>query len=295
LTPSGSHTTPAHGPPLQACPLCGARERRPLLVKDGWPVAGCASCGLVYVDAAVDRSRLEEFYGSSYYEGDTFTDYVGDRDVRVASARGRVAELTRRHPGGRLLDVGCAAGFFLEAASEHYDVAGVELSAWAADIARERLGDLVVTGELADAGFPDDEFDVVTMWDVVEHLSHPVEVMAETARITRPGGLLALTTGTVEGPIARRDLASWSLMAPPGHLAYFAPSTIERLLNGAGFEVSRIHFDGHVSSRPALQARSVRLVAGALGRGNVMTVFATKVDQPRPRRLRALLPELSRR
>lgn len=281
---------PSPPPARAACPLCGATDRTPLFEKDGWPIARCTTCTLVYVDAALDRAALDAIYGESYYQGDVFADYLAERDVRVESARGRVEQLARLVPDGSLLDVGCAAGFFLHAASTRYDATGVEISEFASRYAREELGQRVHTGEIFDAPLADDAFDVVTGWDVIEHVGDPAAVLAEVARVTRPGGLLVLTTGDVDGPLARRDLEHWNLMTPPAHLLFFSPRTIERLLRGAGFELDRLLADGIVSSRPRLNHPLARSAAGALGLGNVMTVLARRTTAPRRRPVRARVP-----
>lgn len=287
---------PTTVPPTRAgCPLCGAAERERLFTHDGWPIARCPGCSLVYVDAAVDREALEAIYGRDYYQGDVFADYLGEREIRVESARGRVAQIARVAPGGTLLDVGCAAGFFLHAAAERYEVTGVEVSAFASAYAREEFGQRVFTGEIFDAPLADAEFDVVTMWDVIEHLADPAAVMAEVARVTRPGGLVVLTTGDVRGPLAARGLERWNLMTPPAHLSFFSPGTLERLLNAAGFELERLLADGIVSPRPRLSGPLVRAAAGALGIGNVMTVYARRADDARPHPLRSRLPLRLRR
>jgi SAM-dependent methyltransferase len=248
----------------------------------------------VYVDAGVDRAALDQIYSRDYYEGDVFDDYLGERDARLAGGRTRAAHLATLVPRGRLLDIGCAAGYFLHAASAHYDVTGVEVSAFAAQHARDEFGHRVFTGEIFDAPLADAEFDVVTMWDVVEHLAEPRAVLGEVARVMRTGGLLALTTGDVEGPLASRDLERWDLMCPPAHLLFFAPRTIERLLNDAGFEMIRILADGRVSTRPRLAGPRVQRVLGTLGVGNVMTILAVRSPQPRRRPLAARIPGLQR-
>ena len=276
--------------PLSGCPLCGEARREPLFAKDGWPIARCPACGLVYVDAALDRAAIEAIYGPDYYAGEAFGDYLGERDARLASGRARVELLASLVGHGRLLDVGCAAGFFLHAASERYEVTGVEVSAFAAQYAREQFGLPVFTGELADAPLEPAAFDVVTLWDVVEHVRDPRAVLDEVARVTRPGGVLALTTGNVEGPLARRDLRRWDLMHPPGHLLFFSPRTLERLLNDTGFEVERLVFDGLASTRPRLRAAPARTTAAALGLGNVMTAFARRSRSPRRHPVRARVP-----
>lgn len=281
--------------PLSGCPACDEPGRAALFAKDGWPVARCAACSLVYVDAQLDRAAVAEIYGRDYFEGDAFTDYLGERDERMASARQRAGLLAGIVPGGRLLDIGCAAGFFLEAASEHYEVTGVEVSEYASQYAREEFGHRVFTGELADAELLEGEFDVVTMWDVIEHLRDPRAALAEIARVTRAGGLLVITTGNADGPLARRDLAQWDLMHPPGHLTFFSRRTLEPLLNRAGLEVERVVADGRISRRPALVDPRAQAAAGALGLGNVMTVLARRVTMPQPRPVRSRVPTGLRR
>ena len=288
-------SAPARDPePRVGCPVCGEPRRDRLFGKDGWPVARCPACGLVYVDATVDRAALDRIYGRDYYEGEVFDDYLGERDARLASGRVRAARLAALVPHGRLLDLGCAAGYFLHAASAHYEVTGVEVSAFASQHARDEFGHRVFTGEIFDAPLADGEFDVVTLWDVVEHLADPRAVLREVARVTRTGGLLALTTGDVEGPLASQDLERWDLMCPPAHLLFFAPRTIERLLNDAGFEIVRILADGRVSTRPRLTGPHVQRVLGTLGVGNVMTILAVRSAQPRRRPLAARIPGLQR-
>jgi 2-polyprenyl-3-methyl-5-hydroxy-6-metoxy-1,4-benzoquinol methylase len=277
-------------PPRAGCPVCGEPRRERLFEKAGWPVARCLSCALVYVDADLDRAALEALYDRDYYEGDVFADYFGEREARIASGHHRVRSIARLNPTGRLLDVGCAAGFFLVAASERYEVTGVEVSAFAARYAREEFGLRVFTGELVDAPLQEGEFDVVTMWDVIEHLPDPRAALAQAARVMRPGGLLVLTTGDAEGRLARRNLEQWNLMTPPAHLTFFSPRTLEQLLNASGFEVLRRVADGIFSSRPRLASPLVHAVAGTLGIGNVMTVFARRTEPARRRPLRARVP-----
>ena len=148
-------------------------------------------------------------------------------------------------------------------------------------------------GEIFDAPLVDEEFDVVTMWDVLEHVRDPRATLDEVARVTRTGGFLVLSTGNVEGPLARRDLEHWDLMFPPGHLTFFSPQSLEPLLNRAGFELDRIVGDGRVSRRAGLTRPYSVAAAGAIGLGNVITVTARRVraaERPRRRLLKARVP-----
>jgi SAM-dependent methyltransferase len=273
--------------PKAACPLCRETRRRWLFVKDGFPVVRCRGCRLVYVDAEITSSDLASRYGEDYYRGGVFHDYVGQRDQRLASARSHCELLSRLQPSGRLLDVGCATGFFLEAASARWEVVGVELSAFAADYARGEFGQSVLTGDIADVGLPDAAFNVVTLWNTIEHVSDPRETIGQVARVAAPNALVVLTTGDVTGPRARRDLSNWDLMSPPEHLYFFSPKTITRLLEDAGLEVRRIVHDGLIATSRPLSSSTARAIASAAGLGNVMTVYARRTHgrdrRPAPR------------
>jgi SAM-dependent methyltransferase len=277
--------------PRTSCALCGGTDRTHLFDKDGYPIARCRGCGLVQVDVELDRAELEQIYGEDYFTKEqVLYDYVADRDARLASGARVAQALARVRPGGRLLDVGCAAGFFLAPAAKHYDVTGVEISAFASAYARDEFGLRVHTGDVTEVDFDGTRFDVATIWNTIEHVADPLATVRAIADVTRPGGLLAMSTGSVTGPLARRDLPGWNLMAPPYHLFYFSPPTIDLLLAKAGFRLRRIVYDGIVASGGLLGSTRGRRAAALLGAGNVMTVYATRVDPPpRPSRVRRLL------
>jgi SAM-dependent methyltransferase len=253
-----------------------------LFVKDGFPIARCTACRLVYVDAQIDQVELQSRYGADYYGGGVFHDYLGEREERIAAGRRYSETLARMQPSGRLLDVGCAAGFFLEAAASRWDVTGVELSPFAADYARREFGHRVLTGDIADVGLPDRSFEVVTLWNTIEHMADPRSAIGHVARVAAPDALVVLTTGDVGGPLARRTRQDWNLMTPPEHLSFFDPQTITCLLTGAGLEVRRIVHDGIVTTTGPLAAPIARTVASVAGLGNVMTVYARRCARPEP-------------
>jgi len=257
------------------CALCtGALEH--LFEKDGYPICRCRSCGLVQVGAVLSRDELERIYGEEYFSSEVFHDYVAEGDIRVEAGRAAARTLARLVPAGRLLDVGCAAGFFLEAASAHYEVTGVELSPFASSYARKTLGLRVFTGDVTDGMLDGEQFDVVTAWNTIEHMADPLRAFAAIARVMRPGALLALSTGDVTGPLARLGLRTWNLMAPPYHLFFFSPNTIDLLLAKTGFEPRRLVYDGVIAARGPLASEAGRLTAAVAGVGNVMTVYAVR-------------------
>ena len=243
----------------------------------------CGACGCVYVGedpAGIDFNAL---YGEAYYTGGSdavFADYVGQEAARRAHARRKLAVLRHLPPRiarqGWLLDVGCAAGFFLAEAQAHYEVQGVELSAWSSAYARERLKLPVITGSLQQAALPADHFDVVTLWDVIEHVPDPVPLLAEAARVLKPGGRLVLTTGDWGSAYAQHRGADWHLMTPPWHLTMFSRTTLQRAAERAGLRVVAWRSEGVAGDGWWWRNKASLLASRLLGRGDIVRLTLTR-------------------
>ena len=135
----------------------------------------------------------------------------------------------------------CLPGFFVEQAKTiGWDAIGVEPSEWAAEYARTELGVDVQTGTLESVRFPDAAFDVVTLWEVVEHLPDPRVTLREVRRILRPEGQLILSTpdaGSLAARVSGKRWLGWRKV--PEHLFFFDRSTLDRLLVQEGFAPAR--------------------------------------------------------
>jgi SAM-dependent methyltransferase len=263
--------------------VCGSADPRFLFQKDGHAMVACRVCGTVYVGEDPARIDFNALYGESYYTGGSdavFADYVGQEAARRAQARRKLMALRHLPPrvkrGGMLLDVGCAAGFFLAEARRHYEVQGVELSTWSSAYARERLGLRVFTGTLQDARLAADHYDVVTLWDVIEHVPEPVPLLAEAARVLRPGGRLVLTTGDWGSAYAQRQGAHWHLMTPPWHLTMFSRTTLQLAAQRAGLKPVAVRSEGVAGDGPLWRNKASLLLTRALGWGDIMRVTLTK-------------------
>lgn len=261
------------------CPVCGAGTHRPLFEKHGHTIVQCGACGLVHVADDPATIDFDALYGEAYYTGGAegvFADYVGQSAVRRAHARRKLWWLRHVPPRiarrGRLLDVGCAAGFFLAEARAFYDVQGVELSAWSSAFARERLGLPVFTGTLQQAALPAGRFDVVTMWDVIEHVPDPVPLLAEAARVLAPDGRLVLTTGDWGSAYAQRHGAAWHLMTPPWHLTYFSRATLAEAACRAGLRVVAVRTEGVAGDGALARSRPGLLLSRWAGAGDIVRV-----------------------
>jgi 2-polyprenyl-3-methyl-5-hydroxy-6-metoxy-1,4-benzoquinol methylase/predicted RNA-binding Zn-ribbon protein involved in translation (DUF1610 family) len=230
-----------------ACNLCGnpvlARDR--LWRKDGHDIVRCSRCGLTFRGDPPAREALTGLYGPEYFSaaagelgGQGYLDYLGDEAEHRSNARKRLRLLAQYAAPGHLLDVGCAAGFFLdEAGRKGWIGCGVDVSPSMAAHARERLAIPVQEGQFLDADFGEARFHVVTMWDYIEHVLDPKAEFRLAAELLRPGGLLALSTGDVDSAFARISGRRWHLLTPRHHNFFFARRHLFRYLEEQNLEV----------------------------------------------------------
>jgi SAM-dependent methyltransferase len=218
------------------CPACAqATSHRVLYRKNGCDILQCGQCGL-------GRAQQTGFDPSAYYteayflggHSDGYADYRSAESILRQEFAHKVSYIRRYRTGGRLLDVGCAYGFFLDEARPYFDVAGIELAEAAAAACRAR-GLRVITGvadeaKLAELG----TMDVIVLLDVIEHLPDPRETLALCARHLNPGGVIVITTGDFASLYARLAGARWRLMTPPQHLWFFTPESLRRLAPTVG-------------------------------------------------------------
>jgi 2-polyprenyl-3-methyl-5-hydroxy-6-metoxy-1,4-benzoquinol methylase len=201
------------------------------------PIVRCARCGLMMTSPRDDDATLGRIYAeladrSGEQEDGARSANVGDRLALVSSYR--------LFPGS-LLDVGCGAGFFLCAAqTQGWETTGIDASAWAVTRGWQRCPRArFQAGLLPEIEFPAGSFDVVTLWDVLEHLPRPVETLERIRSWLAPDGWLFLSLPNVDSRIARLMGKRWVLLLRE-HLWYFSPATIAALLSRAGFKVATV-------------------------------------------------------
>ena len=241
------------------CSVCGAAVDPVLHVewkRDGYDILRCPNCGLLFSGQPPEPGELANLYGDAYFraaegeggrEGEGYPDYVGDEELHRRNAGRRLDLLTRFASPGRLLDVGCAAGFFAdEARRRGWQAAGIELAPSMAAYARERLGLDVVEAPFGAAEPPGAPYDAVTMWDYIEHSIDPLADLRHAHALLRPGGVLALSTGDAGSLLARVSGRRWHLLTPRHHNFFFDRQTLRRALTEAGFQVRHV---GTLASR----------------------------------------------
>jgi SAM-dependent methyltransferase len=211
----------------ERCPACGSADHRTLSSYDAGDLARCGSCGCAFARRLPSGDELEEHYAGYPVR----TEIPELTHVRY---RELLAGLARFRAGGRALDVGCAAGHFVAAAAaQGWDAAGVE----PAEHLREhgRASGLAVFERLDDVP-AEPRFDLVTAFEVVEHMTHPADELERMAAFLRPGGAMYLTTPNFDS-LSRRLLGPrWSVIDYPEHLNYFTLKSLSALLRRTGLE-----------------------------------------------------------
>ena len=232
-------------PYLEHCPVGCEGELLPTgyRLPEG-PLLRCSECGQLVSQCSEERywQSMQEFDDPrGTLPGTGLEDRRFRRSKkfldRVATLLGKSAQEIR------LLDVGCSSGAFLDAATKlGYQAEGVEPAARAAQTAQE-AGLKVHQGLLQEAGYANGQFDAVTLFEVIEHLKEPVDLLRECQRILRPGGIMLIGTG---------NAASWSMAAMKerweylsieqhgGHISFFSPRSIGVLAQRSGFAVADI-------------------------------------------------------
>lgn len=218
----------------------------------------------------------------SAYDGMRDEMYVAEEVPRRRSARRALALLKKRHSGtyGRLLDVGCSAGLFLqEARACGWDVTGVEPSRWLAEQARGRLGaDVVVCAPFETATLEPSSYDVVTLWDVLEHVTDPEAFLTKAESLLKPGGLLVVNVPNLRSWIARAFGRRWPLLLPE-HLFYFSPRSLQLLFSQHGLaepelRVHPVSFDlGYVMRRLSQHRIPIASILDRFVRNTVLARF----------------------
>ncbi len=220
----------------ERCTLCQSPRHETLVRAKRRTVVECLDCRLKALSpmpsleelVSVNEETVHPFFNACLEDEESY---------RLYFAR-KLDDLRRYKPSGRLLDVGCGAGFFLDAARDRgYDVAGVDLSPVPTAYARDMLGLEVAMGSLYDYQAPSGAFDAVTIFQTIEHDPDPAALSAELFRMLAPGGVLMVTTPAADGFVARVMGKRWFGYRNVEHVSFFTRQSLRHALERSGFEI----------------------------------------------------------
>lgn len=229
------------GPAL--CPICGQTGARDWLAgpdrlhgrRDQYRLVRCQACSLVWLSNPPKPSEMHLHYTDAYHK------LISAGGVNSPHRwRDRKAALAPYKQSGALLDLGCSSGAFLESIKgESWRLYGIEMSAEGAQTAEARSGAQVFVGDIPDAPFGPESFDVITCFDVLEHVYDPRQVMAKVGEWLKPGGIFYVLVPNVDSAEARVFGSYWHGLELPRHLFHYSPDSLKFLAASVGLrEVS---------------------------------------------------------
>jgi SAM-dependent methyltransferase len=218
------------------CPLTGNASREYARKGDAVYLRDPES-GIIFL---AERPRLEDMtaFVDAEYEAGVYRDYVNARGLKLATMRRRLPVIRAHARGLRLLDVGCGAGFFLEAALEAgFEPAGMELSPVAIELAQPTVRPRITRGDVNTILATDArQFDVVTAFDIVEHTFDPAAFLDDIGRVLSPGGLLVVSTPDTGHWLRPLMRSHWPMLQPDQHMYLFSRAAMRTLLTSRGYE-----------------------------------------------------------
>ena len=242
-----------------SCNLCNSDSTSIFMKVDGFNIVKCKNCNLVYVNPRLKFSQLEEIYNKTYFRNLPFKNpkyklygyetYLLEKKEIVDTFKKRLNVIEKYKKPGKLLDIGCAFGFFLELASKRmWTVRGIELSKAAADYTKKNKQQ-VFNGTLENANYKKESFDVITMFDVIEHVPDPKKTIMKIRDLLKPKGIIAVTTPNIDSLPARILGRRWEeVKRVREHIYFFSDKTFKKLLESTGFKVLKTESAGRYFS-----------------------------------------------
>lgn len=254
------------------CLLCGSRHSSLLLetadphdsrINARYAVVRCHDCGLCYTNPRPTPQSILRCYQAEYAPHQAADDSAARRRRRTQWSQWTAMLRGRRqiawHGQGRLLDFGCGSGSFLRRMhDEGWQVVGIDSSPAVVERIRTQMGLRALAGSLPHPELAAGSFDVITMWQVLEHVHRPLEVLGEARRLLAEGGRLVISVPDIDSRPFRWFGPDWFGLDLPRHLTHFSTATLRRMVEQAGFRVDRTRPVAHASWLQASARRAVQ-------------------------------------
>lgn len=244
---------------MSECVVCGKNSDKPLY--DG--ILKCCVCGHIYSDISLRDKDIFRLYGESYFFGDEYNNYLAEQKVLLKNFKLRLKilrTLINSTYHKNLLEIGCAYGFFLSLAAELFNTAqGVDICETGIRYAQENLKLDVINADFLKHDFGYKKYDVVCLWDTIEHLRSPQLYLEKASTHMSSGSFIAITTGDIDSLNAKIKKNKWRMIHPPTHIHYFSKKTLGKMLNNYGFEIVYNRYCGFYRSIDLIAYRTLAL------------------------------------
>jgi len=198
----------------------------------------CKECSFVFMKRIPTRTDLIDFYQNDYSRTEFFS------SITITRYNELLDNFEKYRKTNKILDVGAGNGFFLEIAKARgWDVYGTELTEQAVGVCSSK-GISMKQGCLDEINFEEESFDVITSFEVIEHITNPKTIVAEMYRILRKGGKCYITTPNFNSLLRYRLKENYDVIEYPNHLGYFTKKTLNKLFSEEGFSIKHIKSTG---------------------------------------------------
>jgi 2-polyprenyl-3-methyl-5-hydroxy-6-metoxy-1,4-benzoquinol methylase len=225
------------------CYLCESADIFDKFKVNGYTISGCKSCSFVFVKEHLTTAELVEFY-RQMGAPEVYTENENLKNLLFYYERLRDM-IEAKQSKGRILDVGCSEGNFLDV-MQGWECYGVELEAEVAAKARKKYGDNIKESPLEETDLPHGFFDVISLQDVFDHMPDPLSSLKICYDLLKPGGLIVIKVHNISCLYAKITGSKFYAILPPTHLSYFDQNTLGLALEKSNFSVLSNHFIAHI-------------------------------------------------
>ena len=219
------------------CLICKSSSLKNLRGYEKHFLIKCSNCNFVFAKKKPTREELE-----LHYDGYGRDDYLSP--ITIKRYNDILDDFEKYKKTKKLLDVGCGIGYFLEVAIKRgWQVYGSEYTDDAIEICRKK-GILMHKGVLNPENYEEESFDIITSFEVIEHINNPIDELTNFNKILRKGGLVYVTTPNFNSLLRYRLKSDYNVICYPEHLSYYTPKTLKKLFTRIGFKTNKIQSTG---------------------------------------------------